>query len=753
MSNPDITLARQIVERTHTHLFLTGKAGTGKTTFLRRLREQTAKRMVVLAPTGIAAINAGGVTIHSFLQLPFGPYVPNTPFSNNQYKMSKQRKRLISSLDLIVIDEISMVRADLLDLMDMALRHYRNPALPFGGVQLLMIGDLQQLSPVVREDDWALLSQHYASPFFFSAHALRTTPFVTVELKKVYRQQDDHFIQLLNNVREGQADTATLAALNARYIPDFRPPSTETYVRLMTHNYQADLFNERQLTQLPSLAHTYTCSTSGIFPESSYPAAAQLVLKIGAQVMFVKNDSSGQHRYFNGMLGEVIDLDDDTVTVQPQEGLPIEVGKEQWTNARYQLNEQTKEIEEVIEGTFEQIPLRTAWAITIHKSQGLTFEHAIIDASAAFAHGQTYVALSRCRTLEGLVLSAPLPAHAIIQDGSVQQFTQNIAAQMPTPPQVAAMEQAFYLQLLRELFDFHSLRHALTAFLRLLEEHFYRALPATVADYKALHEAFKTEVEAVSTRFATQYEQLVATPDYESSPLLQERVKRGADYFHQSLDSLWEQLRITSLSTGNKELAKRVERLTHELRETLRCKREELRHVATEGFDLNTYQRMRAIIALGEEETPQPRRTRKKPSQETEVKATLVAARASQQSVPSKATATSKIQEKEPRIPSHLISYQLYQSGLSIEEIAAQRGLQESTIQAHFLPYLQSGQVQLSELVPPTIIARLRAYLSEQRAAGTSPSDAPRTTLSDIRNAVGEDIDFGHIRLFLAVEG
>lgn len=749
MSNPDIELARHIVERTHTHLFLTGKAGTGKTTFLRRLRDESAKRMVVLAPTGIAAINAGGVTIHSFLQIPFGPYVPGTQQAHPTFKMSKQKIRLISSLDLIVIDEISMVRADLLDSMDAALRRYRNPSLPFGGVQLLMIGDLQQLSPVVRDEDWALLSQHYSSPFFFASRALQEASFVTVELHKVYRQNDEHFVHLLNNVREGKADAATLHALNTRYVPDFCPPRSESYVRLMTHNHQADLFNENQLAALPSQPYVYTCRTSGTFPESSYPAAAQLTLKMGAQVMFVKNDNNHPRRYFNGLLGEVIDLDTDSVTVQSQDGEVIEVQAEQWTNARYQLNEKTKEIEEVVEGTFEQIPLRTAWAITIHKSQGLTFERAIIDASAAFAHGQTYVALSRCRTLEGLVLSAPLPPQAIIQDNSVLQFTQHIAQQVPTSAQVSAMERTFYFQLLNELFDFRPLRHALAAFLRLLEEHFYRALPALVGDYRALSEAFRTQVDEVATRFRPQYEHLVATTDYQHHAPLQERVRRGAQYFHQSLDSLWEQLRITTLNTGNKELGKRVERLTQELREALRTKREELHYVAEEGFQMDSYQRIRAIAALGEEEKPTPRRTRKTPSPKAEVKALLQAARASQASSSSPSAPRKKpTPPKTPRVDSHAITYQLYQQGLTPEEIAMERQLKVSTIFAHLEPYLQSGQVALSDLVPPHLIARLRAYRSELRASGASlPS-----SLTEIRQAVGEDIDFGQIRLFLVAE-
>lgn len=749
MSNPDTELARRIVERTHSHLFLTGKAGTGKTTFLRRLRDETAKRMVVLAPTGIAAINAGGMTIHSFLQLPFGPYVPGMQQANNLFKMSKQKKRLIASLDLVVIDEISMVRADLLDSMDAVLRRYRNPTLPFGGVQLLMIGDLQQLAPVVRQDDWALLSQHYASPFFFDSRALQEASFVTVELHKVYRQNDEHFIALLNKVREGKSDELTLQALNTRYFPNFQPPKNEAYVRLMTHNHQADSFNEHQLALLPSTARTYDCQVEGTFPDSSFPAASQLVLKIGAQVMFVKNDSNHPHRYYNGMLGEVVDLDTHHVIVKSLEGELIKVAREEWTNARYQLNEESKEIEEIIDGTFAQVPLRLAWAITIHKSQGLTFERAIIDASASFAHGQTYVALSRCRSLEGLVLSDPLPPSAIIQDSTVLRFTQGIAQQLPSAQQIDTMERSFYFQLLCELFDFLPLRHALAAFLRLLEEHFYKALPNTVADFREHFATFRTQVEDIALRFRPQYENLVATTDYVHNEHLKERVQRGAEYFYAQLTTLWQHVQQTNINSSNKELSKRMERCTHELREALRVKRKELQHVAEEGFDMARYQRFRALAALDEPIQEKPQRKRKNNNAAAQVQAAIESARASQQrpQIPTATKAESQAQA-EQRPDTRQLTYQLYQEGKSIEEIAELRNLKTGTICGHLLPHVRTGEIALSDLVPPTIIARLRAYRSEQRKAGNDL----QPTLTEVRQAVGEDVTFEQIRLFLSTE-
>mgnify|MGYP002969971715 FL=1 len=406
--NEESILAWNIIEKTNANLFLTGKAGTGKTTFLKRLKELSPKRMIVLAPTGIAAINAGGMTIHSFFQLPFSPYVPGTTFGcgeQKRYQFSKLKRNIIRSIDLLVIDEISMVRSDLLDAVDSVLRQYRKRHdLPFGGVQLLMIGDLQQLAPVVTPQEEHLLGQHYDTPFFFSSNALKQVGYLTIELKKVYRQQDEQFISLLNQIRENKASEATLQALNQRYIPNFVPPKEGNYIRLTTHNAPAQYINEQQLAALPAQSFSFTADIEGDFPETSYPADFKLTLKPGAQVMFIKNDP--QHRFYNGMIGEVIgvrtDEDGSKITVRSKDsGEEFDLEKMEWTNAKYTLNEKTKEIEETVEGKFMQYPLRLAWAITIHKSQGLTFEHAIIDASHSFTHGQTYVALSRCKTLEG----------------------------------------------------------------------------------------------------------------------------------------------------------------------------------------------------------------------------------------------------------------------------------------------------------------------------------------------------------------
>ena len=456
MNNPELELAWTIIETTGANLFLTGKAGTGKTTFLKNLRKHTSKRMVVLAPTGIAAINAEGVTIHSFFQLPLSPYIPGTTFNHgeNKYqKFNKVKRDILRTLDLLVIDEISMVRADLLDAVDSVMRSYRDYGKPFGGVQLLLIGDLQQLSPVIKDNEWELLKSVYDTPYFFSSKALAQASYHTVELKTVYRQQDVSFISLLNKIREKKADETTLAELNKRYIPGFTPSKDSNYIRLTTHNYQAQSVNDHELAQLQSEEHTYTAEVEGVFPETSYPADKQLVLKQGAQVMFIKNDP--EKRFFNGMIGEVVSLDSNSIVVKSKEsGEAFSLEKAEWANCKYTIDNETKEIKETVEGVFRQYPLRLAWAITIHKSQGLTFDHAIIDISHSFAHGQAYVALSRCRTLEGIILSAPLQREAIIADSVVDTFVGNIDKYTPSEATVSMLQQKYMIQVLDELFDF-----------------------------------------------------------------------------------------------------------------------------------------------------------------------------------------------------------------------------------------------------------------------------------------------------------
>lgn len=605
--NPELELAWQFIENTGTHLFLTGKAGTGKTTFLKRLKEKSPKRMIVLAPTGIAAVNAGGVTVHSFFQLPFAPYVPEASFvaggkAAYRFRFGKEKINIIRSIDLLVIDEISMVRADLLDAVDDVLRRYRaDRHRPFGGVQLLMIGDLQQLAPVVKDEEWKMLKNYYDTPYFFSSRALRQTQYCTLELKTVYRQSDNAFLDLLNRIRENRLDTAALDALNRRYLPGFNPPREEGYIRLVTHNAQAQRINDRELEALPGRSYAFRAAIEGKFPDYAYPTDELLELKRGAQIMFVKNDTSGQHRYYNGTIGEVTDISSRSVEVRCKEGggTSFVLEEEEWTNARYVLDEETREIREEVEGTFRQFPVKLAWAITIHKSQGLTFERAIIDASASFAHGQTYVALSRCKTLEGLVLSAPLSARAVICDDEVERFTEEARQTVPDERQFRSLQQTYFLELLSGLFDFEPLVQAVRRYVRLIDEHLYRLYPQLLQAWKEEQARLDEQVVKVARKFSQQYTRLVDdSADYRTDAFLQERIRRGADWFARQLAPLEQMLAREAPATDNKEIKKKLQESLEELQQAFRLKNNLLGHVVASGFSTADYLKQKALLSI-----------------------------------------------------------------------------------------------------------------------------------------------------------
>ncbi len=601
-TNAQLELARKIIEETDTSLFLTGKAGTGKTTFLKRLRRDSPKRMVVLAPTGIAALNAGGVTLHSFFQLPFAPHIPGAPAAEQRFKVNERKQKLIRSLELIVIDEISMVRADLLDAVDDALRRIRRNRDPFGGVQMLLIGDLQQLAPVAKDAEWALLAPHYASPYFFDSRALRQTDYVTLELTTVYRQSDSRFLSLLNKVRCGAADTETLAALNSRYIPAFTPPKEEGYIRLVTHNWQADGVNRRELGLLPGASRRYTAKVTGNFPESSYPAEKEIELKVGAQVMFVKNDTN--KRYVNGMLATVTSLSPDGIRVRTNEGgESIDVAQDRWENTRYTLDAQTGEIKEQVEGAFIQYPVKLAWAITVHKSQGLTFDRVMIDASAAFAHGQTYVALSRCRTLEGIVLTSPIPPSAVIADKRVEQFTAQAGSLPVDGKRLSAMRGAYATHLLFRLFSFERERVAVSSLVRLMQEHVAGAMPETVRRWEEELSRFDLGVMGVAGTFHRQITRILGENGNDASAApLQERLRKGAGYFRQQLRGVEELCDGLSFAADNKDFGHRRDKLAAELGQLLAVHVPLLETVEREGFVAKSYTAARARLALAAED-------------------------------------------------------------------------------------------------------------------------------------------------------
>jgi len=574
-TNPELKLAYEFVNDTGCHVFLTGKAGTGKTTFLHNLRKKSPKRLVVAAPTGVAAINAGGVTLHSFFQLPFGPFVQGGEANRSQYRFSNAKIGIIKSLDLLVIDEISMVRADLLDGVDSVLRRYRRNDQPFGGVQLLMIGDLFQLPPVVREQDWRLLQPHYASPYFFSSSALGRTDMVTIELQHIYRQADSRFIDLLNRVRNNRVDPAALQQLNARCIPDFIPAEKEGYITLSTHNRKADTINDSKLKALSPSSRRFEARIEGDFPEAIYPTAATLRLKPGAQVMFVRNDLSPEKRYFNGKIGTVTEIDGNEIRVRcPEDADEILVEPATWENIEYTLDRKTMEIEETVIGTFRQVPLRLAWAITIHKSQGLTFDNAVIDAQAAFAFGQVYVALSRCRTLDGMVLSHPLAASAVKTDPVVVRFSQETLRNAPSREQLERAKIQYQQRLLLECFDFGSLRGLLRRTAGLILGNAKVVQASGVTDIPAVQRAVEEEICTVGDNFQRQLQGLFpATALPADDDAVVDRIAKASAYFEEKIDSgPGRQVCDLHVDTDNQALKKKINNALKFLREALAVK-------------------------------------------------------------------------------------------------------------------------------------------------------------------------------------
>ncbi len=613
--NPELDLASHLIERTGVNLFLTGKAGTGKTTFLKTLRRRTGKRLVVLAPTGIAAINAGGMTIHSFFQLDFAPFFPGTHRSAEKRRFdrfNRAKLRVIRSMDLLVIDEISMVRADLLDAVDDVLRRHRDPTRPFGGVQLLLIGDLQQLPPVVKDDEWEMLRRYYRSPFFFDSLALASTMYVTVELKKVYRQNEGRFLSLLNHIRSNTATPEIIAELNTRFKPGFIPPANEKYIRLTTHNFRADAINRDCMSRLKTLPHVFKASVQGTFPETSFPAPAELTLKQGAQVMFVKNDPTGERRYYNGMIGEITSLDDECVTVRGADtGVEIKVGAVDWDNVKYEIDAASGQISEEICGTFSQIPLRPAWAITIHKSQGLTFDRAIIDAADSFAHGQAYVALSRCRTLEGLVLDAPLRGSSLICDPTVSAFIHTQEQRVPDRSEVERLDRAYYIDLLSELFGFRRTSRLLSDLRRTVDEAFASLFPNVCEEYARSSARFEEKVVEVAARFAMQFGRMVR--DTEGSPEdnapLQERIHAGAAYFLPLLNDLTELIALTPKEHDSALVTTRLHDRLAALSDTVRLQGGLLKAFKAIDFTVSEYLRLKAQLYLEIDNASSGRRT------------------------------------------------------------------------------------------------------------------------------------------------
>jgi len=616
-TNHEIELARQYVEQTDMNVLLLGKAGTGKTTFLRSVVDSRVKRAIVVAPTGVAAINAGGVTLHSFFQLPLAPFVPGTTFKQSdkkQFNVNRTKQRIIRSLDLLIIDEISMVRADLLDAVDATLRQQRRNDRPFGGVQLLMIGDLAQLAPVVKEGERELLSRYYPSPYFYESKALAKTRYVSIELTHVYRQRDPEFVALLQQIRTGRPDADALRLLNQRYKPGFSPRDDEGYIRLTTHNRQADAYNEERLAALSTPMFTFDAVVKGNFPEQLYPVDCRLRLKKGAQVMFCKNDSSPQHLYYNGKVGQVSHIDGETIVVRcPGDSSDITLSREMWENTRYTLNEKNKEIEEEVEGTFAQYPLRYAWAITIHKSQGLTFDRCIVDAARAFASGQVYVALSRCRSLGGLVLSSPLAAHSVISDFGVERFVsqqQEAAAQVE---QSLPMLRLNYIRrLLDELFDFSEIQGELRRLTNLMEEKLYSVYPQIVRAMRDADRAIGRDLVEVAARFRLQYTQLISEGN---SARLTERVRKACGYYRDAFKKIMLPVAgLMDVESDSQAIQSRIDDYRAALLLLGHIKTRLLDHFAEEDFSARDFLHTKAVASIEDpkKKLEKPKKDKKK---------------------------------------------------------------------------------------------------------------------------------------------
>jgi hypothetical protein len=624
LNNPQLQLAYDFVEYTNKNIFLTGKAGTGKTTFLLNLKEKSPKRMIVVAPTGVAAINAGGVTIHSFFQLPFGPHIPsaltsgtgssltqNPATQNSMFRFSQEKINIIKSLDLLVIDEISMVRSDLLDGIDEVLRKYKDRYKPFGGVQLLMIGDLQQLAPIVKEEEWEILREYYDTMFFFGSRALQRTQHVSIELKHIYRQSDSTFIGILNKVRESNIDPRTLEQLNKRYIPDFAKDADDGYITLTTHVAKANRINETKLDKLPGIIYIFEATTSGEFPEYNYPTDHTLTLKRGAQVMFVKNDTSHEKQFYNGKIGTVVDFEDDRILVKcADDDEAINVVPLEWNNTKYSIDETSKEIKETVIGSFFQYPLKLAWAITIHKSQGLTFEKAIIDANDAFAFGQVYVALSRCKTLEGLVLSNPISPRSIKTDTTISTFTKEVEQNQPDQQTLDQSKYDYQHTLLLELFDYTSISRRIGYLLKLLHEHEASIHENYREIFNKMSTSLKTDIIAVADKFVGHINQyIVSEKNVEKNLPLQERVTKACGYFLGTTDTVIHSvLQKTTVEIDNKAVKKSINTVLEELRRDINIKRSCLK-ACLNGFTVKSYLETKAKTAI---EKYEPKLSQKK---------------------------------------------------------------------------------------------------------------------------------------------
>lgn len=803
--NRELELAWEFVNNTNRSIFLTGKAGTGKTTFLHRLKMNSLKRLVVVAPTGVAAINAKGVTIHSFFQMPFGPILPDTNLNASKgfnRKFSKTKINIIKSMDLLVIDEISMVRADLLDGIDRTLRRFRNRNKVFGGVQVLMIGDLQQLSPVIKEQEWDLLKHIYPNGFFFSSKAFTECNAITIELKHIYRQENPKFIEILNEIRNNTLSLKAADELNKRYIPNFTPEPDAGYISLTTHNNKAEATNNQELNKITTKPYTYKAEVDGKFPEYAFPNKERLELKVGAQVMFVKNDSSPEKRYFNGKIGKVILLDADEVVVHcPDDDFNINVTPEIWENINYSVDIETKAITEEKIGSYTQMPLRLAWSITIHKSQGLTFEKAIIDAQGAFAHGQTYVALSRCKSLEGLVLKSKINSGQIINDINVKSFNENAEQNAPDQNILIDSQKQFQLDLIAEIFEFYAFLYPLNRILDL----YYKNRTVVEGPIESTFLPIKdtiTNFLKVANGFNSQLQQLSNNEGLcDESVVIQERFKKGIGYFKVETETkILEPLKTFAFTTDNQAVGEELTKHLDGFEELLHVKMLYFNGLLG-GFNSKQFLELRAkSVFIGKDKPKKPRKavidgtsnvelfeklrilrndiakekglvhfqvfTQKAlyeicetlPTNKKELLAVngmgktrvekygsdilkVIRAYCDAHDIETSTDIdifeTSKPKRKKGDTKKESLT--LFQLGKSIQEIADTRELNINTIIGHLASFLSTGEVKITDLMPDSHYKELTVLIPQKTF----------DNLSDLKHQLDEKYSYGELRLVL----
>ena len=802
--NPQIDLAFEYVSNTDKHIFLTGKAGTGKTTFLRRVRQEVNKRMAVVAPTGVAAINAEGVTIHSLFQLPFGIFLPDQMNQQlHKRKFTRSKINLIRSLDLLIIDEISMVRADILDAIDAVLRRYLHYNRPFGGLQLLMIGDLHQLPPVVKQEDWDVLRMHYDTPYFFGSLALQKTDAVTIELQHIYRQSDQQFIDLLNEVRSNRMTPKVLELLNSRYQTDFQASDTSGYITLSSHNATARQINAERLQKVSGRIHRFKATIKDNFPPHSFPTEEELELKVNAQVMFVKNDINHEKRYYNGKIGRIVAIGHKVIKIRcPDDTADIEVERSEWKNIKYTLNPDTKEVEEELLGSFEQFPLKLAWAITIHKSQGLTFERVIIDAKAAFVHGQVYVALSRCKSFEGIVLRSKIASSSVRTDRVVQSFTDKAIEDAPTPEQLHQAKKEYQQSLILELFSFKSLLKLFSQLRRILLEHESSFQGNIIGDLDSLENKMRDKVCTVADKFAPQLNAYFAQADLpETHQPLMDRIGKASTYFSEQISKeLSRAAQALRIISDNQKIGKRAKEKLKEIQLALFVKKACFEK-SKEGFSAHQYKQTLANAEINYQHTKA-----KTPSSNvvtdapTEVKHKELyqqltnwrANRADLDDVPRFAIASTRaIIEMTQLLPTNsknlkqikgigkkrvekygaelieiiarycqqrdlvtdllafsspsppqkvksdtkAISYELFLSGKSVDEIAKERSYVRSTIEGHLCHYIENGELDILKLMPKDRVETILPHFKDSKK------------MSEVKSILGEEYSYSELRM------